>query len=265
MRRFKRFGLFIFAIVFIPLVMISLLQEKLIFLPTQLPQDYEYSFNREFDEFFLRSEDGAQLNALHFKAEKPKGLILYFHGNAGDLSRWGLITSKLVDFGYDVLVMDYRSYGKSTGRLSERTLYSDAEMFFEHALKSYDEEQIIVYGRSLGASIATNLTSKNQPHKLILETPFYNLEDVAKERFPLLPINQLLRYKMESNEFIQNVKIPIRIFHGTADRVVSYESGKRLYDAIPLSDKKLYTIEEGGHNNLDEFEAYWEALRSELK
>ena len=96
--------------------MLTLIQEKFIFLPTQLPEEYSYSFENEFEEFFLTNPDGARLNALHFKTNKPKGVILYFHGNAGDLSRWGEIANRFLDFEYDVIVMDYRGYGKSTGQ-----------------------------------------------------------------------------------------------------------------------------------------------------
>lgn len=254
----------IVGIVLILFSMFALLQEKIIFLPTRLPQDFVYSFEREFEEFYLESGDRTKLNALHFCSNASKGLILYFHGNAGNLSRWGQITSRLVDFGYDVIVMDYRGYGKSGGKICEEVLYSDAQLFYDHALKKYGAGQIVVYGRSLGTSIATWVASRNNTKKLILETPFYNLKDVAKERFPFLPVSQLLRYKMASNEFIKGVEVPIRIFHGTSDRVVAYSSGKKLFDAIPFPDKKFYTIDQGRHNNLDQYEVYWRGLDFEL-
>ncbi|AWX46056.1 Monoacylglycerol lipase ABHD12 [Flagellimonas maritima] len=265
MQKLKRFGLSILILFFSIVLMIYFLQERLIFLPSQLPADYEYSFSQDFEEVFLNNEDGAKLNAVHFKVEEPKGLILYFHGNAGDLSRWGYIASGFTELGYDVLVMDYRTYGKSTGVLSEKGLYGDAQLFYNYAMKRYNESEIIVYGRSLGATIASHLASKNEPSKLILETPFYNLLDVAQDRFPILPLKHLLKYKMTSNEYVQDVKAPIRIFHGTADKVVSYDSGKKLFEAIPHSDKKLYTIEDGNHNNLIEFENFRKGIQKELQ
>ena len=103
------------------------MQEKLMFFPTVLSQNYKYQFNHSFEELFLRTDETTIINAIHFKVEKPKGVILYFHGNAGDLSRWGTITEYFVEKNYDVLVMDYRTYGKSTGVLSEKVLYSDAQ------------------------------------------------------------------------------------------------------------------------------------------
>ncbi|MEO9818150.1 MAG: alpha/beta fold hydrolase [Flavobacteriaceae bacterium] len=245
--------------------MLYTLQEKLIFLPTKLPLDYEYTFAMAFEEVFLDTADGARLNGLYFKTEEPKGLILYFHGNAGDLSRWGNIASSLLDLNYDVLVMDYRTYGKSTGNLSEEALYSDAQLFYDHALNRYMESDIVIYGRSLGTSVATHLASRNAPKKLILETPFYSLLDVARERFPFLPVERMLQYKMTSFKYIQKIQVPISIFHGTKDNVVPYESGKKLFESIPNPNKKMYTISGGEHNNLNEFDGYWNGIKTELQ
>ncbi|MGB5498294.1 MAG: alpha/beta hydrolase [Maribacter sp.] len=265
MQRFRRIAKVLLFIYALTTIMLYLLQEKLIFLPSKLPDDFEYSFSHNFEEINLRTEDEVVLNAIHFKRVKPKGLILYFHGNAGDLSRWGDITSFFVDKDYDVLVMDYRTYGKSTGKLSEEALHNDAQLFYDYALKQYDESKIILYGRSLGTGIAANLASKNKPNKLILETPYYSLLDVAKERFPFLPINWLMKYKLLSHVFLQTVTCPITIFHGTDDTIVPYNSGKRLFDAIPHKATKFFTIDRGGHNNLIEFEAYLEGIDEVLK
>ncbi|RDY61615.1 alpha/beta hydrolase [Flagellimonas nanhaiensis] len=258
LKRLVLYGLILLALI---TTMLYLLQERLIFLPTKLPQDYAYTFNVEFEELFLETSDGARLNALHFYADNPKGLILYFHGNAGDLSRWGEIVSRFTDFNYDVLVMDYRTYGKSTGKISEKVLYDDAKLFYEHALKNYDESELIIYGRSLGTGIATNLASTSSPKMLVLETPFYSLMDVASERFPYLPTKHFLKYKIPSFEHVQDVEVPIYIFHGTEDEVVSYESGRKLFEAIPHSNKRMFTIENGAHNNLSEFDEYWDKLK----
>ena len=244
--------------------MLYFLQEQLIFLPTKLPQDYNYNFDVKFEELFLETPDGAQLNGLHFYADNPKGVILYYHGNAGDLSRWGEIVSPFTDLNYDVLAMDYRTYGKSTGKISEKVLYQDAKLFYEHLLKKYNENEIIVYGRSLGTGIATNVASVVDCKLLILETPFYSLMDVASERFPFLPTKLFLKYKIPSFEHIQHVNVPIYVFHGTSDEVVSYESGKKLFEAIPHTNKRMFTIENGAHNNLDEFDEYWENLKKIL-
>ena len=244
--------------------MLYFFQEKIIFLPSKLPQDYSYSFSEPFKEFNLAAKDGAKLNGLHFKRENPKGVILYFHGNAGDLARWGEIATFFAQKEYDIVVMDYRTYGKSTGKLSEDALFKDAQLFYDYTLDKYKEEDIIVYGRSLGASIATYTASKNNPVKLVLETPFYNLLEIAKKRFPVLPVKWLLKYKFESNKYITNVSCPISIFHGTEDTVVPYESGKKLFN-LALSKKELITVDGGGHNDLINFKAYTANIDKALK
>lgn len=246
--------------------LLAFFQERFIFLPTQLPQEYAYSFTTPFEELFLEMRDGAKLNALHFKAENPKGIILYFHGNAGDLSRWGEITQVFTKYNYDVLVMDYRTYGKSSGKLSEENLYNDAQLFYDYVKGSFRESEIILYGRSLGGAFATRLAAENKPNLLILESPFYNLKSVAKSRFPIVPVDLLIRYHFENNKYIQKVDTKTVIFHGTNDNVVPYKSGKKLYaTANPKNGKHFVSIPEGGHNDLSRFDVYWKSLESFLK
>lgn len=244
--------------------MLYFLQEKLIFLPTKLPSEYEYQFDQPFEELFVETEDGARLNGLHFKSENPKGIILYFHGNAGDLSRWGNIASFFVEYQYDVLVMDYRTYGKSTGKLSEKALYNDAQLFYERALKLFDEKDIIVYGRSLGTTFATSVASNNNPRQLLLETPFYSLQQVASHHYSFLPIKWLLKYQFPTYQLAAKVPCKITIFHGTADGVVPYSSGLKLFETISEQNSQLITIEGGDHNNLIEFPKYHEVIRQTL-
>ncbi len=249
----------------IAIVMLYFLQEKLIFLPTKLPQNYAYSFTEPFEEVFLPTADGARLNALWFKRQDPNGLILYFHGNAGNLSRWGEIVQPFAKMGFDVLVMDYRTYGKSTGTLSEENLYSDAQLFYDYAQKHYNQEQIVLYGRSLGTGMATRLAAENQPALLLLETPYYSLLDIGAKRFPWLPVKWFMKYPFRAHEFMQQVLCPVRIFHGTEDRIVPYESGRKLYETIPGDDNTFYDIQGGRHNNLSSFPAYQRAVNEVLK
>jgi len=265
MRRLK-IGVFSFIILYLMIASsLYFFQEKIIFRPTILSQNYTYNFSTNFEELFLKSEDGAIINALHFKAENPKGVILYFHGNMGDLSRWGKITEFFVELNYDVFVMDYRTYGKSTGTLNEEAFYTDAEMCYNYVLKHYNESEITIYGRSLGTGIATYLAANKTPKQLILETPYYSLADVAKRRFSIFYTDKTLRYNFPSHIFIQQVNCPISIFHGTKDNVIPYKSGKKLFDCVATKNKSFYTIEKGKHNNLIEFEAYYKQIKNILK
>lgn len=240
------------------------LQEKIMFFPSVLEQDYQYQFNHNFEELNLNTADGAKLNAIHFKVEKPKGVVLYFHGNAGDLSRWGTITEFFVDKQYDVLVMDYRTYGKSTGKLSEAVFYSDAQLFYNYLKDRYNEEDITIYGRSLGTGIATYLASKNKPKQLILETPYYSILDVAKDRFPIFPVEKLLKYKFPTHQFIEQVSCPFTIFHGTNDQVVPYASAKKLFEKSSKEKATFITIDGGAHSDLANFEAYHHQIENAL-
>lgn len=264
MRRLKTIFGFTLGAYLIALIMLNFLQEKLIFLPTKLPQDYHYSFSTPFKELFLSTPDGARLNALWFKRQESRGLILYFHGNAGNLSRWGDIVQPLVRKGYEVLVMDYRTYGKSTGTLSEQALYSDAQLFYDFGKEHYAENEIILYGRSLGTGMATQLAAENRPSLLLLESPYYSLLDIGERRFPWLPVSWFMKYPFRSYEAVQGVQCPVRIFHGTDDRVVPYESGRMLFQSIPGKDKQFFAIQGGGHNNLAAFPSFQEAVNSVL-
>ena len=241
------------------------LQEKLMFFPSELEENFQYQFNYPFEELFLKTDDAAVINAIHFKAEKSKGVILYFHGNAGDLSRWGIVTEFFVKKNYDVLVIDYRTYGKSKGKLSEEAFYLDGQFCYDYLKQQYSESDITLYGRSLGSGVATYLASKNNPKQLILESPYYSIIDVAKHRFPIFPIKKLLRYKFPTYEYIKNVKCLTSILHGTEDAVIPIKSAKKLFD-VSFKDKTEFTIiEGGGHNNLVEFKGYQERINEILE
>ena len=240
-------------------------QENLIFLPTQLPQEHSYVMDSTFEELFLDTEDGARLNGLHFKVENSKGTILYYHGNAGDLQRWGEISQFFVDLQYSVIVMDYRGYGKSTGKRSMEALYLDSELWYEYAKQHYSENEIILYGRSLGTTFATFVASRNQPKNLLLESPFYSIEEVAKSKFPILPVKSLLHYKFPTYQYINKVICPITIYHGTDDSVIKYKQGERLFESIEKDAKTMISVPGGGHNDLVLFEEYLDTIGEALE
>lgn len=258
-KRLKQFAL---GFVLIYLLMVSalyLLQEKMIFRPTSLQPEYVFKFDQPFEELFLETDnEGTIINALHFKLKAPKGVVLYFHGNAGNLSRWGVIASELTKYNYDVLVMDYRTYGKSTGILSEDGLYNDAQHCYEY-LVGLGYSNIVVYGRSLGTAVALNVASKNKVSHVILETPFYSIVDVAKKRFPIFPVEKLIKYHFPNFESIEEVNSAMTIIHGTSDRVVPIKSAIKLFESAP-KQTKFISVEQASHNNLSDFETYWQSI-----
>lgn len=262
MRKFKKIIFAILGLYLLLVVSLYFFQEALIFLPTHLEQDYRYEFNDEVKELNLKSGD-ITLNGLHFKVKNPKGIILYFHGNAGDLSRWGEVVQPLLKFNYDIIVMDYRGYGKSKGEFSEAGMHHDAQLFYEYAKGQFNENEIILYGRSLGSAFATSLASNNNPSKLILETPFYSIRSVAKQRFPFLPVDWLLKYDFETHKLARAVTCPTLVLLSKNDEVVGYETGLKL--AQQFNSAQTISIEEAGHNNQAQFETYWNGLSAFLQ
>jgi len=232
-------------------------QEKLIFYPEKLPNDFKFNFHIKFEEHFIKMDDGAELNALRFKSENSKGLILYFHGNAGSLRRWGEVVDPFVDLGYDVLIMDFRGYGKSSGKRSHKAMLSDADRLYEFALNFVEEKNLILFGRSLGCSFASYLAGKNDPSKLILESPFYSMGDMARRVMPIFPQSIFLRFNFNNYKSLIGANCPIYIFHGKEDEIVPLESGQKLFQKLDSDQSQLFAIEGGGHNNLAGFDEYW--------
>ncbi len=257
------------VLIYVLLVAIAILfQENFLFRNTKLAMDYQYEFKEDFEEMWFMPEVKVKLNALYFKTDstKRKGLIVYFHGNADDLRRWGKHAIDFTKNDYDILMIDYRQFGKSTGELSEKALHSDATYIYEWAKKRFPENQIVLYGRSLGTGIAARLASENNPKMLLLETPYVNLSDVVNSYFPLIPYNSILKYQFRTDLIIRQVKCPIHFFHGTKDAVVPYKSSLKLAELLNKKPSEiLTTIPNGEHKNLGEFPEYHSALDSLLR
>lgn len=223
-------------------------QDSLVFHPEPLPADFRFAFPQKFSEVNV-PVDGASLNALHFTTEKPKGVVVFFHGNAGSLKRWGDVAESFISRGYDLFVFDYRGYGKSTGHIkSEQQLFDDAEQIYRHLSSRYAAQGIVIYGRSLGTGIASQLALRHPPKMLILETPYVSLKDLTAQFYPYVP-GFLLKYPLRTDLALPQIKCPVYLFHGTADEVIPYESSQRLL-ALIRSPKELVTIADGMHNGL---------------
>ncbi len=234
------------------------LQDLLIFQTVSLKADYAYTFDQPFEEHFIsvpasNAGPAETLNALWFKAPgTSKGLILYFHGNRGNLQRWGTYAVDLTIHGYDVLMIDYRGYGKSTGKPSEPALYADAHAVHKWALAKSSYPRLIIYGRSLGSAVASRLAMEVQPDLLILETPFDELRGVIGSYWQPLASLLPIRSVFSNKDHLRQVRSHKVIFHGTDDRVVPLSSALRLR---PLLDSQhdFVIIPKGGHRNLRSF------------
>ena len=246
-------------------------QEKVVFLPVILPHDHTYDFENDFEEYLWDTPFDGKINVLHFKIKNPKGVIAYFHGNADNLHRWGKIAVEFTKFGYDVLVMDYRGYGKSSGPRNEEYLYSDAQFFYDFAKENYGENKIIVYGRSLGGAFATKIAGENKPKMVILEATFYNLQDIVNRWLPgkvTDKVSPKMTYHFLSNQNILKIKVPLYHFHGTKDSVVPLKSGKKLFEVFekehPKIPKKFIEIKGGTHEDLIKYDEFIEEMKKIL-
>ena len=253
-RILKRIVVSLFVLYGTMCLAVYLFQEKLIFFPAKLPMSYQYRFDYPFKEWNLSSKTGSRLNALHFNNDSAKGLILYFHGNAGSLESWGRVSDDFIPEGYDVLIVDYAGFGKSTGKLSEENIFEDAQTVYDFAKSRYPEGGIILYGRSLGSGVAAQLASQNNPSALILESPFFSMKDVSQRHYPFLP-SFLLRYPFRTDLFFPQIKCPVTILHGTDDEVIYFESSLKL-KALFKSGDTLYVVKGGHHNDLGSFPEY---------
>lgn len=265
MKHLKIILLVLLGIYLLSGVVLYYLQERFIFLDETLPAHHPFDFNTDFTEVNLTPDDKTNLHALHFTQADPKGVILYFHGNAGTVDRWGRVVQYHIGLGYEVVVMDYRGYGKSTGKRTQRNMLADAMRFYEYTLQHYEEEQITVYGRSLGTGLATYVASKHAPKQLLLETPYHDFKSLAQRYYPVFPVGLALRFNFRTNKYMQEVTCPVYIFHGTEDEVVPYNHGKRLYETVADRQAELITIPEGEHKNLIDFPEFREAVERVLR
>ena len=264
MKRLKTILLIVLGVYVLVGFLFYLLQEHMIFMDGSLPDDHKFNFKSDFEEVYLEAPQEGRLHALHFTVEAPKGVILYYHGNKTSLDRWGRVVQYHVGLGYDVVVMDYRGYGKSKGQRNMEMILADAQLFYDYTKTRYEEKDIVVYGRSLGSGIASYVAARNSPKQLILETPYYNFRQLVQRYAPIYPIGLFLEYNFKSNEYLQEATCPVAIFHGTSDWVVPYSHGERLYQSLPSGQGTLYTIPEGGHADLVEFEEFRKGLQEVL-
>ena len=243
------------------LCVMYLFQEKLIFFPQKLPTDYRFQFSTSFEEVWIRSGD-VRLNSLLFTKPQSKGVILFFHGNAGSLESWGELYQDFQSFPYDLWILDYRGYGKSEGKIdSESSLHKDAIALYKTAQERYKNKDTIIYGRSIGTGIAAKLASEYPPKILFLETPYYNFPDLVQSIYPFVP-SFLLKYKLETDQYIQEQGFPIHLFHGDKDALIPYHCSQRL-EALS-SNITLHTIEGAEHNNIAAFSSYHQLLNNIL-
>ena len=241
-------------------ILLYFLQDYFMFKPEKLPADFLFQYeHQEIEEYNVETRDVAIINGLRFKAQQPKGIVFYLKGNSKSIKGWGKFAVDFTRHGYDVLMVDYRGFGKSTGRRTQKAIKRDMQVIYNKIKENVDEKYIILYGRSLGSGFAAKLASMNNPRMLILDAPYYSLSKVAKKYIPFMPLSILLKFPMPTYKWLQYVNCPIHIIHGTDDKLIPYKTSVKLSKIKPTSTT-LYTVIGGGHKNLNTFESYHKML-----
>lgn len=234
-------------------------QDLFFFRPERLPEWFTYKYPFPFTEVNFDMEDGGTVNALHFRVPNSRGVVFYIKGNSRSIKGWGKFAKDFVGKGFDFFILDYRGFGKSKGRRTEQILYSDLQQVYKWLSTEYQEEQIVLYGRSLGSGLATRIASWNAPRLLVLDCPYYSfLYHIQRYGF-ILPIRWLLRYHIRTDRFIRKVSCPVHILHGAKDRLIPMWQSEMLVKLAP-QNIRLHPIPKAGHNNLPEFPIYHDLL-----
>lgn len=228
-----------------------LVQGRMIFYPnvpsrklTASPADV----GLDYETVSLSASDGVKLHGWFIPARDEKGTILFFHGNAGNISH-RLDTLKIFhDLGLSTLIIDYRGYGRSQGSISEHGTYLDGGAAWSYLTRTrkIPARQIVIFGRSLGAAIAAHVAAGAKPGGLILESAFTSVPDMAARLYPVLPVRLLSRYEYDTRQKLLSVSCPVLISHSPQDEIIPFENGLQLFESA--REPKRFLEMRGGHN-----------------
>ena len=219
----------------------------------------------DFQDVSIATTDGVMLHGWYI-AGRSSRVLLFFHGNAGNISHRLDSIAQFLELGLSVLIIDYRGYGQSAGRTTERGIYRDADAAWRYLIddRGIVASDIVIFGRSLGASVASWLASEYQPSALIVESSFTSIPDIAQDLYPWLPVRWLSRLSHATRDYVRDVRCPILIIHSRDDEIIPFHHGEAIF-ASANEPRTLLTIR-GTHNDaflLDE-RAYVAGLRTFL-
>lgn len=182
-------------------------------------------------------------------ATTAKGTVLFFHGNAGNISYRLYYLAMLAELGYDTFIFDYRGYGRSSGSPSESGTYLDAQAAWHYltATKGIPPARVVLFGESLGGAVAAWLAAREKPGALVLASTFTSVPDMAAKIYPYLPVRLLSRFEYNTLEYLRSVTCPVFVAHSPQDEIVPFEQGRALYQAAP--EPKQFLELQGGHND----------------
>ncbi|MFH1701634.1 MAG: alpha/beta hydrolase [Candidatus Zixiibacteriota bacterium] len=238
----------IIVIYLIILIFVYIIQHKMVYFPSHTISVTPRDANLEFEDLYLTTSDGVNINAWYVPAVASQATIIICHGNGGNISH-RLETIELFNqLNLSVLIFDYRGYGRSEGKTTEDGTYKDAEAAWDYLIKTKNvpPENIIIFGRSLGGAVACWLAREKSPAVLIVESSFTSIPDIAAKLYPYLPIRLIARYKYDSKEYIKGIKSPVLFIHSPDDDLVAYDLGKKLFEVA--NEPREFLEISGSHN-----------------
>lgn len=250
-------------------VVLYLFQDQLIFQPTRMLTASPDAIGLEYEDVTLRSTEDIRLHGWYIPANAARGVVLFLHGNAGNIAHRLATLELLHQVGLSTFIIDYRGYGDSEGKPSERGTYADAEsawnyLTMERGIKS---DNIVIFGRSLGGAVAAWLATRVKPGGVILESTFTSLEQMAQEHYPYVPVSLLLRHKYPVRDYLPAINAPLLLIHSENDEIVSFSHAKTLYSAA--SGARELKIIHGTHNDAfmstgDDYIDLWKNFTSRI-
>ncbi len=233
-------------------------QTKLVFYPTRDFATTPSQIQLPYEDVFINVTTKEQIHGWYFAANNPDSnkrlpVVLFCHGNAGNISHRLETAELILSMDADILLFDYRGYGKSDGSPSEDKVYADAEACYNWLVeqKRVQPDNIILFGRSLGGAVAIELARRVKCDGLIVESSFTSATERGKKMFPLLPIKHLLRYKFDSIGKLSSLTCPVLVTHSPDDEIIPFEMGRRLFAAA--NEPKRFVTLRGGHNEWEYF------------
>jgi fermentation-respiration switch protein FrsA (DUF1100 family) len=249
-------------------LLVYLMQARMLYLAGVPGRSLDHTpadIGAEYRDEFIETADGVRLHGWHIRGDSDR-VLLFFHGNAGNISHRLESIRQFLQLGLSVFIIDYRGYGQSEGRTTEQGIYRDAEAAWRYLteIDNTPRERIIVFGRSMGASAAAYLAARHRPLALIIESSFTSVPDIAKEYYPWLPVRWLSRLRHSAEDFVRKVESPVLVIHSRDDEIVPVRHGQAIFAAA--REPKWFVELRGTHNDafLRDEQKYLAGLRSFL-
>jgi len=227
---------------------VALFQRRFIYVPSRAYDGTPADAGLQYEDLTLTTGDGLSIGAWYVPRTEAKASAIFCHGNAGNISHRIHTIDTLHNLGLNVLIFDYRGYGRSEGKPSEKGTYEDAETAWRYLVETRGESpnRVIVVGRSLGGGVAIELARRHEPGALVVESTFTNLVDAAREHFSFLPVRLLLIHRYDSIAKVPHIKCPKLFLHGNMDGLIPLTLGRKLFEAG--AEPKQFIETPGGHN-----------------